>query len=227
MNDLIERLHGLGEASVAPVSDDIVRSDLLRGRRVMHRRRLRVGVVALAAAGVIGAGAVTGVATLGKGGGIGFATLEADDPPMGAPGQAQQGAASAPRIELVSYTGEQQPGFVVEKVPEGFVLQGATAFNLSIARPADKSDVSDFEDKLVVMLESRSASGMPKGRAVDVGGLKGWLQTSDDGTQTLTYEDGKFRVVVQAWGSLALSPDQIVEFAEGVGVTSEALAPLG
>jgi hypothetical protein len=211
-HDLIDRLHRLGGAEPAP-ADETVRRDLARGRGASRRRALRVGTASLTLAAVAGVGVAIAV------------SADRTQPTSPAPSI----AAPAPDagVELVAYTGRQQPGFVVTKVPAGFVLEGATAFNLNVARADDHSGLDVFEDKLVVMLESSSVTGEPEGTPVAVGSHAGWLRTSEDGAQILTYDDGEHRVVVQAWETLGLSDQQVVEFAEGVKVTDEAQAGVG
>ncbi|WGX97951.1 hypothetical protein [Nocardioides sp. L-11A] len=216
--DLIDRLHRLG-GTEPRTPDETVRRDLARGRGASRRRALRVATAGLTLAAVAGVGVAVAV--------------NADRTPASAPSIAAPGAETGAGtgvttgVELVAYTGAQQPGFVVAKVPAGFVLEGATAYNLNVARAADHSGLDVFEDKLVVMLESSSVTGEPEGAPVAVGGHDGWLRTSEDGAQILTYDDGEHRVVVQAWETLGLSDQQVVEFAEGVTVTAEAQAGVG
>lgn len=214
--DLTDRLHRLGGDAPAP-TDETVRRDLARGRGASRRRALRAGTAGLTLVAVAGVGTAIAV--------------NADRTPPPSPSIAAPSAptdASEPGgVQLVAYTGEQQPGFVVAKVPAGFVLEGATPFNLNVARADDHSGLDVFEDKLVVMLESQSVTGEPEGAPVKVGDLDGWMRTVEDGTQILTYDDGEHRVVVQAWKSLGLSDQQVIEFAEGVTVTAEAQAGVG
>ncbi|MCR1786481.1 hypothetical protein KVF89_28360 [Nocardioides carbamazepini] len=209
-HDLMDRLHRLGGAEPA-ASDEAVRRDLARGRGASRRRALRVGTAGLTLAAVAGVGVAIAV--------------NAERSPAPAPAIAAPGPDAG--VELVAYTGAQQPGFVVAKVPAGFVLEGATPYNLNVARADDHSGLDVFEDKLVVMLESSSVTGEPQGTPVAVGAHDGWLRTSEDGAQILTYDDAEHRVVVQAWETLGLSDQQVVEFAEGVTVTAEAQAGVG
>lgn len=214
--DLADRLHRLGGDTPAP-SEETVRRDLARGRGASRRRALRVGTAGLTLVAVAGVGtaiAVNAERTPTPAPSITAPSTEPSDP-------------SDQAVRLVAYTGEQQPGFVVAKVPAGFVLEGATPYNLNVARAEDRSGLDVFEDKLVVMLESQSVTGEPEGAPVAVGEHDGWLRTVEGGTQILTYDDGEHRVVVQAWKSLGLSDEQVVEFAEGVTVTTEAQAGVG
>jgi hypothetical protein len=210
MTDLMDRLHRLGEEAQPPVHDETVRHDVRRARGALLRKRVRRGVAGLSIAAVAAVGTA-----------IVISNPAADD----APSISQPSQTGGSDVGLVAYTGAQQPGFVVEKVPAGFVLQGATPFSLDVARAGDDSDLSVFVDKLVVMLESVDA-GNPTGTPVKVGQHDGWIRTSE-GSQILTFDDGPHRVVVQSWKSLGLTDAQVVEFAEGVTVTAEAQAGRG
>lgn len=211
MTDLTDRLSQLAAPGAEP-ADETVRRDLSRGRGAARRRAFRRGTagISLAAVAVVGA----------------TIAVNADRAPAPTPITAEP-SPSQPAPRLVAYSGQQEPGFVVTKVPAGFVLEGATAYNLNVARADDRSGLDVFSDKLVVMLESQSVTTPPEGRPVRVGAYDGRLRTVEDGTQVLTYEDGKHRVVVQAWESLGLTDEQVVEFAEGVTVTAEAQAGVG
>lgn len=214
MTDLTDRLSRLAAPGAEP-ADATVRRDLARGRGAARRRAFRRGTagISLAAVAVVGA----------------TIAVNADRTPAPAPITAEPSNPSNPSdaTRLVAYTGQQEPGFVVTKVPAGFVLEGATAYNLNVARADDHSGLDVFSDKLVVMLESQSVTTPPEGRPVRVGAYDGRLRTIEGGTQVLTYEDGEHRVVVQAWASLGLSDEQVVEFAEGVSVTAQAQAGVG
>ncbi|GAA4089819.1 hypothetical protein ACFFOS_14075 [Nocardioides kongjuensis] len=218
LSDVTARLHRLGGDAPAP-TDETVRRDLARGRGASRRRALRVGTAGLTLAAVAGVGTAIAVSA---------DRTPAPAPSIAAPSTGTTTDGPAPGgVQLVAYTGEQQPGFVVAKVPAGFVLEGATAYNLNVARAEDHSGLDVFEDKLVVMLESQSVTGEPEGAPVKVGEHDGWLRTVEGGTQVLTYDDGEHRVVVQAWKSLGLSDEQVIEFAAGVTVTAEAQAGVG
>jgi hypothetical protein len=210
MTDLIDRLHRLGPESPQPVAEETVRRDVLRGRGALLKKRVRRGIAGLGIAAVAA---------------VGTAVVVSNPSADNAPQVAQPSERGGSDLGLVAYTGEQEPGFVVTKVPAGFVLQGATEYSLDIARSDDTSDLSVFVDKLVVMLESPDA-GTPTGTPVTVGGKQGWLRHAE-GNQVLTYDDGQRLVTVQAYGSLGLSDAQVIEFAEGVTVTAQAQAARG
>ena len=203
MNDVIEQLASLGPHTGQPVSDDIVRRDVARGRAALRRRRYRRGITGL---GAVAAMAVTAVAVVA--------------------GQPSHGPANT-GLDLVAYEGAQLPGFTVGKVPEGFVLQGSNRFSLDIARPSDHSGLDDYRGKLVVMLQSQDATGTPKGKAVEVNGHPGTISTFDPAAAQLFFSDGTHQIVVQSASELGLTDAELVEFASAVTVTGEAQASVG
>lgn len=209
--DLTDRLRKLNLD--AETTDETIKRDVLRGRGAARRRTVRMGVAGLGIAAVAAVGVTVAV------------NADQDRPPAIAQ-DSSDGQASSGDLKLVNYTGAQEPGFVITKVPEGFVLEGAGPFNLNIARPDNLTGLDVFVEKVVVMLESSSVTGAPEGTPVKVGDLDGWLRVSD-GAKILTYNDGDKRVLVQVWESLGLTDDQIIELAEGVTVTAEAQAGVG
>lgn len=213
MTDLTDRLRKLNLETVTP--EATVKRDVIRGRGAARRRTVRVGVAGLGIAAVAAVGVT-----------VAINAEQPVAPPVVQPDQQSDQAGQPDTLELVAYTGAQEPGFVITKVPEGFVLEGAGPFNLNIARPDNLTGLDDFQEKVVVMLESSSVTGAPEGTPVKVGDLDGWLRDSDAAT-ILTYIDGAHRVVVQVWDSLGLTDDQVVELAEGVTVTAEAQAGVG
>ena len=205
MNHLVEELGRLGAGADQSTPDDVVRRDLLRGRAALTRRRVRRTVTGL------GATAATAVLALAIAGG-----QSSPDPHPAARG-----------LDLVAYTGTQLPGFTVEKVPEGFVLQGANAYSLDIALPGNHTSLNDYRGKLVVMLQSKDATGTPTGKQVEINGRPGTISTFDPAAKQLYYSDGAHQIVVQSPTGLGLSDAELVEFASGVTVTAEAVAGVG
>lgn len=132
MNDLTERLSAL-RTTPASADDAIVSADVRRGRSALGRRRMLRGAAAGALAVAIG--------------GVGTAVAVSSS-------EHQQPAG----LRLVTYTGEQLPGFTITKVPEGFVLQGVDSSVLDIARPGDHTTLDDFEGKIVVSIEDSAPS---------------------------------------------------------------------
>lgn len=223
MTDLLDRLAALRvEPTAAPA--ETLADDVRRGRRALARRR--------AARGAGGA-----VLVLAVGGTVGLVVGQHDSgrPPVahGAPRIGHSPAATvhptpkAAGIRLVDYTGDQKPGFLVKKVPEGFVLEGASRSSLDIVRPGNKTSLDDFENKIVVMLQSQDVKLHKYGTRVSVNGRPGWIREPGDGGVILEYNDGSHNVVVQSWTSLGLTNAQLVELADGVTVTAQAQAGLG
>ena len=205
MDDIITRLADLRENETTTASDAVVTDDVRRGRRALGRRRVRIGVAASAVT-LLAAGALTAGLT-----GSSTATRTSLD---------------SRSIKLVDYTGTQPHGFEVAQVPDGWVLKDSTPDYLDIAVPSDNTDGSVFINKLVVMLESVDETGAPQGTAVTVNGHSGAI-SEQDGVKTLRYSDGAHRVEIQAWSNLHWSDDQLVQFADGVTVTSAAVPGRG
>ncbi|MCA1982136.1 hypothetical protein [Nocardioides nematodiphilus] len=200
-----------------PTTDEQVAGDVRRGARAAGRRRavrLATGSVTLAAVGAVAFVAVAN-------------QPDTTAPPSAAPTHRGATTAKAAGLKLVDYTGAQQPGFTVGQVPEGFVLQGVSPAVLAVTRPGDATDINDFQDKLVVMLQSQDATFHKTDHPVQVHGGTGYLRDEPGTATTLEYMDGKHDVVVQAWDSLGLTDDQLVEFADGISVTDAAQAGVG
>lgn len=201
MNDVIDRLARLTPSPSAATAEDTA-ADLRRGHKALSRRRIKRAALGGAALTLAVGGAFSGIALTS--GNDGAPTVQAAD-----------------NVRLVDYHGTQMPGFTVAKVPEGFVLQGSDPYVLAVARPEDKSSVSDFQDKIVVMLESSSAAPADSTNT-SVSGQPASLVTTPDGATVLKYTHGDFAVVIQMWNTIHLTDEQLVEFAEGVEVTADA-----
>jgi hypothetical protein len=203
-------------------------ADLARGRERLRRRqvtRFAGGTASLAACAAVAAWALT------AGGGAGTPTPppEAVDTPAASatapsPGPSQE----LPRIELVTYEGEQAPGYRVAEVPAGWEVQGGDAFALTIA-PHDAKDrnYQVFVGKLVVMLQSKDAGAPTQGKPVPVDGRPGRVHVEGD-VQALTYQldDGRW-MVIQAPTKLGWTPEDIARFATGVKVLGHAEGGVG
>ena len=217
MSDMIDRLHDL--KSFEPdtqVTDSQASADVLRGRSALRQRRLRwtsAGAMTCVAAACV-AGAVIGT----RGGAA----------PARHTGQAatQHRTEHSIKIRLVSYSGDQEPGFTVATVPAGYVLQGAKQDVLDIAPASDHSSLDAFTGKLVVMLQSVDVQPDDSGTPVTINGHQGYLR-HDDVATVLEYSDGTHDVIVQAWNNIALTDEQLVQFAEGVTVTAAVQAGRG
>jgi hypothetical protein len=218
MHDITDRLAALGRGEAPAPSDAVVHDDVTRGRVAAKRQRQRrIAFGAVGTAGVAAA-AVAIAVPLATGSG-GRATTQA--------GGSAASAAPAAAVQLVAYAGQQQPGFVVTEVPDGYVLQGATPYSLDIALPSDHSDLNSFENKLVVMLQSKDAHNSLDGKQVTVHGSPGAISGHDGGVRWLEYNDGSHEVLIQCWSNVGLTDEQLVQFADGVTVTSSAVAGVG
>ena len=224
IRDLLERASRSAESAPTP---DVVEADLRRGRVALARRRrsraIRSGSIAVVATVVL-AGAALAVSN--RGGSPG-----ATRPTHRTGTRATHGTAPQPAmpVRLVAYHGGQLDGFVVDRVPDGWYLQGSNAFRLTIAPEGDTTSADDFEGKLVVMLLSSSApQQLPAGDPVQVGGHDGVVSPGPP-ADTLTYDDGAGHLVqIQAWTTpLGWTDQQLVAFAEGVRVTAAAQAGVG
>lgn len=220
MTDVLDRLARLDSehSTTQSPTDATVTADLARGHAALARRRRTTA--ALAGVGL--------TLTLGAGLGGVVAVQHGDD---GQVAVAPHGSSPrSERIALVDYHGTQPQGFEVAKVPDGFTAQGSNAFSFTVAPLGDTSSPDDFQGKLVVMLESRSAPpNKAEGQQVSVGGAPGWIRTDPDGlAKTLEYFDAEGHdVVVQMWRTVGLTDQQLVEFADGITVTAEAQAGVG
>lgn len=227
MSDIKELLDHAARTQAGPPSEETIEADLQRGRIAMARRRRR-RVIAFPIAGTLGVAVLTG-ATL-------VATNAVSGDPTAAPGrstppsiqQAKETQSTNHAVRLVSYTGKQLDGFIVDQVPDGWYLQGSSAARLTIAPKGDKTIADNFIGKLVVMLQSADGpQALPDGEPVKVGTYDGVISSGTD-TKLLTYQDDQGRFVeVQATDELGWSNQQLISFAEGVTVTADAVPGVG
>jgi hypothetical protein len=207
MSDITQLLERTARAVEVTPSAEAIDADLRRGRAALARRR-RGRAIRFSIAGAVLAALV---------GSIMVAADQGLAPSRGTP------------IRLLAYHGEQLDGFIVDRVPQGWYLQGSNAFRLTIAPEGDATSPDSFSGKLVVMLLSASAQQeLPEGEPVQVGEHDG-VVTHTPEADTLTYVDGAGHLVqVQAWRStLGLTNEQLARFAEGVQVTADAHAGVG
>lgn len=223
MSDIKELLDQTARSAGTAPSPDAVEADVLRGRAALVRRRRR-RAVGSSIGGTVAAAALVATAIV-AGSPDGSSETPTARPDTTTPSR-QAG------VRLVTYTGEQPDGFVVDWVPEGWYIQDPEhpEYSLTIASNGDTSHPDNFMGKLVVMLLSSSApQRLPDGDPVQVGEYDGVVVDRESGSLSLFYEDvdaGRF-VEVQAWHTLGWSHEQIVKFAAGVTVTSHAKAGVG
>ena len=207
MNDVKELL----DLAALPVGDGHVdpAGDLVRGRRLLQRRRRWYG-----GAGVAAMVAVTGVAAFTA---QGAAKPLPTEPPSG----------THLAVRLVKWEGLTPPGYRVAWMPSGWVIQGGNQFSLTIAPSGDRDKDSDsFNGKLVVMLQSADAHGTPPGAAQQVSGRPGYLESASEAggdTEILTFQTADRQwVQVQAPMSLGWDGTELATFAAGVQVLGNA-----
>jgi hypothetical protein len=201
-------------------------ADLARGRRRLRRRRQRLaglaGVTAAVLCGVLVPLALHGSAPRYYSPPAAASSHAQPSPTQ--PGQTAAPATPSRQIKLVAWVGTQPPGYRVNWMPKGWVVQGSTPFALVMAPPDDKDKSPDsYSGKLVVMLQSRDATAPPADWANQrVNGRPGKFDVQGD-TQILTFKiaSGQW-VVVQAPVSLGWDSAELAKFAGGVQVLAAA-----
>jgi hypothetical protein len=220
MTDINELLRETARSAAATPSPEVVEADVRRGRAGLLRRRRRRAVWTSVAGTVVVAAMVALTVVVGQPENeSGVATPDSGTAPSEASG-----------VRLVTYTGEQLDGFVVDRVPAGWFLQGSTPHALTIAPDGDTTHPAAFTGKLVVMLYSQH---MPErlpdsGEPVDVGNTHGVVTRDGSGNAHLYYIDGEGHYAeVQAPTALGWSNQELASFADGVTVTVNAQKGLG
>lgn len=216
MTDLTDQLASLGATHTGLPSESTVAADLSRGRAALRRNRIRVG------------GAVTAAALALVGTGYLGASSAAAPHHQHVAAQTQQHGTAAPtrsKIKLVDFTGQDPPGFNITSVPQGFGLQtqASNGYDFVLAPPGADKIAGSFTGKLVVTAEAASEQGKWQSfgdHSVTVNSSQGRL--ADDGTATQLWFDAGHGVVVdvQAWDSIGLTHQQLIDFADGVTITS-------
>lgn len=233
MTDLLDQLASLEATSGGPPSEATVAADIGRGRTALRRGRLRAG--GLLSAAVLAAGAVAGYAgtagthhprrpavALPQPGG----TATRHHQQRTAAKQHHHGTAGLKhaKIKLVDYSGQEPQGFNVASVPQGFGLQeqSSTGFSFILGPPSADPNPGSFIGKLVVTAEAGSELGNWQhfgDQSVTINGNPGRI--GDDGTATQLWFSVGHGVVVdaQAWDSIGMTRQQLIDFANGVTTT--------
>jgi hypothetical protein len=203
--------------------------DLARGRRLLRRRRQRMAGLAGVTAAVL-CGILVPLSLNGSAPAASHPVAAASSPVSTHPK-----AASSPTrtttpvtqthaIKLVAWVGTQPPGYKVDWMPKGWVVQGSSPFALTMASPGTKDkDPTVFVGKLVVMLQSADASAPPANWADQpVNGRPGKFDVQGD-TQILTFKVASGQWVwVQAPVSLGWDSAELAKFGGGVTVLAAA-----
>jgi len=203
--------------------------DLARGRRLLRRRRQRMAGLAGVTAAVL-CGILVPLSLNGSAPAASHPVAAASSPvsthpkATSSPTHATTPATKIHAIKLVAWVGTQPPGYKVDWMPKGWVVQGSTPFALTMASPGTKDkDPSVFIGKLVVMLQSADASAPPANWADQpVNGRPGKFDVQGD-TQILTFQvAGGQWVVIQAPVSLGWDSAELAKFGGGVTVLAAA-----
>lgn len=234
MNDLKDLLGLALSDGQAPDQDQPAdpSADLARGRRLLRHRRL-AGLAGVTAAVLCGALVPLTLHAGTNGPAQPVAAARSTQSITASTGTASAGKAStgkastgtvqpkaSHKIALVAWEGTQPPGYRVNEVPKGWVVQGSNPYALTIAPANDPSkSMDDFVGKLVVMLQSKSVTSPPTlGTAQPVNGRPGMFDVQGD-TQILTFQvAGGAWVVIQAPVSLGWDGPELAQFASGVQV---------
>ncbi|MBE1486457.1 hypothetical protein [Plantactinospora soyae] len=230
MQEIVDVLRELPHVdSPAAASAETVAADVARGHRALiRRRRNRIAGSSLVVAAV--AAMVVGVTQFGPAG----------SRPTAA-GESGTTTQQAPRIQLVAFTGTQPAGFRVDTVPADWQVISSNRNEFVVVPPgadsssalpmvvgsqgaeAEGSSVS-YDGRIAVTLQgmSRLPSETPVTK-VSVNGRDGLLGHAKGGVIWLIFSDaaGK-KVLVQVPTSVGLTTDQVVSFAQGITVTSDA-----
>ncbi len=228
MPDIDTLLKNAADGTALP-DPGLIDADLARGRAALatarhHRtyRRVSYGTVGALAAGALG--------VLIASSGPAHRTATQPLASRGGTHAIHHPAAvgQKPHIRLAAYDGPQLAGFNVSEVPEGWHLSTSTQFALLITPDgSNDKDPNVFVDKLAVLTSSRDQQGLGPGTPVTVNGQAGRVRT-DDGTLMLDYDaPNGFGIDIQAPASLGWTSDQIVQFAEHVTVTGNAVHSVG
>jgi hypothetical protein len=231
VNDVKEMLSLALDTGPAAGTPADPREDLARGRRLLRRRRM------LAATGVAAAMAIGAVVPFAlQNGAVAVSHGQAakvNQPTDHAAGRPKQPAATAQAgVKLVAWRGTQPPGYEVNWMPSGWVVQGSTPLALVIAPAADTSTSPDsFAGKLTVMLQSASASSPPPGASQPVNGRPGVFESAAQAggdTEILDFKNANGKWVwVQAPMSLGWDSAQLAQFCSGVTVLAAAQQGVG
>ena len=228
MQHMIDMLGTLRDTGAqVPADSDTVAADVARGRRALIVRRGRriagTGFVAVAAAAAIATG------TVGQSSGSGATAASR-------PSAVIQPTTATTHLQLAAYEGAQPVGFKVTTVPAGWHVTSSSRSAFVAVPPGTKTPHGpagapvSLMGGIAVMLQgdSRLPADGPITK-VTVQGNEGQLGlTEDKGAKWLIYPHGAgSKVLVQVPTKLGLTDKQIVQFADGITVTSDAQAARG
>ncbi|GAA2646468.1 hypothetical protein [Paractinoplanes durhamensis] len=218
MKDLQDRLSMIA-GSAGDTSAQQADADLARGKRALGRRRVLRGAGASAFAVAALAAAVV------------YGTTNQSAAPGNQTAAAPAAKSPVSTARLVAYHGEQPKGFTIDKVPDGWELQGVNESVLTIAPKGFKDkEVNSFVGKIAVMLQSKDDKRTPTGTNVTVAGRPGVINTPTDGGATrnlwVQQPDGIW-LLAQIWDASGWTTADFVEFGAGLHVLEGAVQGVG
>lgn len=215
MKNLQDGLARIAGPAAEPTREQVA-ADLARGQRALRRRRTTQ--VAGSCAFAVAALAAVIVGTTGTGAAPKAPEAAGDRPASSAPQTAV--------TRLVAYQGEQPKGFTLDKVPDGWELQGADDYGIVIAPKGFKDkNPNSFVGKIVAQLQEFAPGEELKGKEVSVNGSTGLLTKMIDQTDgsALFVKLGEGRwMVIQVWDGLGWGEKEVLEFASGIHVDENA-----
>jgi hypothetical protein len=245
MSDLRTLLRDAAHAAPVEPAATALDGDLTRGRRALAARRARwaavpTGLVVVSAAAVLVPGSpfapqprptVAGGAPASS-----SASAPASVPSTPGPAQTSIGAS----IHLVAYTGRQPAGYTIDKVPDGWEVQGINEYALVVAPVGFKDTNPDsFEGKITVSKANDDEVAVHRdgARPLRVGKATAKFFAFPEGDQVrgdhqrtlgLLLPVGKGNhLIFQIPGSLRWDAATVADFAAGVHMTGNAKAALG
>lgn len=225
MSDITDLFRRTATEVGAEPSEAIIDGDVSRGQTALHRDHKRRAIRrSMAATSTVAAAAVVAVIVAQSGG---ASAQHHTNAVKGAPSHHVVGthhATTGKSIKLVAYHGKQLNGFTVDEVPAGWHLSTSTQYALLITKDGTTDDDPNaFVGKLAVLTSSVDEHGLGHGDSVTVDGQPGKVEVQGD-VQLLRYNDPNgFGVDIQAPTELGWTDTQIVQFAEGVHVTGNAI----
>lgn len=209
MTDIAALLHHAADSIDVGPGADLALADLARGRRAASRLRTR----RLATRGI----GVATVLTLALVAGVGT------------------GSRSAPSnnaTTLVSYTGKQPAGYIVDAVPTGWGISLSDPSFLILSSPSsptthmtDKEGLDITVDGDITVSWQNDAGPITGASPVQVGPYHGMFNEFPDsgGITGLQYNDASgHHVVIQLPPALHWSASEAAAFAKGIHVTTAA-----
>jgi hypothetical protein len=230
MSDLRTMMHSAAGPISDPPTADVARADRIRGDRALRRRRAAQwgGGSSLAAVAAVGVFAIVGA---------GSSVSNPTTPPGIASGSLAPSKLGG--TALVSYTGKQPVGYVLDKVPAGWKVRINDASLLVLAPPGAspvpesgpvKKGVSEpiYVGLDTIKISTQSDMGMPSGVPLDRVTVDGRdaviarLKGGDDGRTLVAEQPSGAYLEIGVPAGLGWNNDQIVEFAESVHITKDA-----